>query len=188
MTTFTELLQRADAGDREAVDELWALIYDALRGMAARRVARLPACATLQGTALAHEVFLRLHGRHGYDWGGRRNFFRLAARAMHDIIVEQVRAHEAHKRGGHLERVPLDDQIAAPGPYLERLDVVQLLDRLRDADLDAHDAWVLRFGFQLTRVEIGDVLDVSEPTVGRMLRRAVAFLRRRTDGEDREDP
>ena len=52
--------------------------------------AGLPAGQTLQPTALVHQAYLRLVKSKDPGWEGRRHFFGAAARAMREILIEQV--------------------------------------------------------------------------------------------------
>ena len=91
----------------EARDELVRALYDELHRMAASKLAKLPVGETLQATALVNEAYLRLLGDVEPEWENRRHFFFVAARAMHDIIVEAARAKATAKRGGNWQRAEL---------------------------------------------------------------------------------
>ena len=116
---MTRILQAIDEGDPRAADELLPLVYEELRVLAARRLARENPGRTLQATALVHEAYLRLVGRNDRQdeakWDGRGHFFAAAAEAMRRILVEQARRARARKRGGGLIRHDVDGaQIAVP--------------------------------------------------------------------------
>ena len=53
---FTELLQLADSGDDDALNEILPTVYDQLRRLAQQRLAVERADHTLQATELVHEV------------------------------------------------------------------------------------------------------------------------------------
>lgn len=60
----TRLLAAMRDGRCDAGDELLALVYEHLRAMARRQMARAPAADTLEPTALVHEAYIR-HGQGG---------------------------------------------------------------------------------------------------------------------------
>ena len=62
MSEVTAILSRIDVGDKRAADELLPLVYEELRHLAARQLARESSGQTLQTTALVHEAYLRLVG------------------------------------------------------------------------------------------------------------------------------
>ncbi|MEO1525907.1 MAG: sigma-70 family RNA polymerase sigma factor [Planctomycetota bacterium] len=60
MTGVTEILHAIGRGDRDASEELLAIVYDELRRLASRKLASEAPGQTLQTTALVHEAYLRL--------------------------------------------------------------------------------------------------------------------------------
>src|SRR5436305_44640 len=119
MNDVTRILSAIERGDPRAADELLPLVYDELRGLAARRLARENPGQTLQATALVHEAYLRLVGGDGHGdeprWDGRGHFFAAAAEAMRRILVDKARRDRSRKRGGGLIRHNFEAaQVAAP--------------------------------------------------------------------------
>src|ERR1700722_19571578 len=62
MSDVTRILSAIEQGDPTAADQLLPLVYDELRRLAARKLARETPGQTLQTTALVHEAYLRLVG------------------------------------------------------------------------------------------------------------------------------
>jgi ECF sigma factor len=60
MNDVTQILSAIEQGDTRAADQLFPLVYEALRELAAAKLAQGPPGQTLQATALVHEVYLRL--------------------------------------------------------------------------------------------------------------------------------
>src|SRR6476660_10106634 len=142
MADVTELLEAIKQGQPQAAEDLLPLVYDELRKLAATKMAHEKPGQTLEATALVHEAYLRLVGGKGDGEGGTRDrgadsesvpvspvpcspsppsfdsrshFFAVAAEAMRRILVEAARRRGRLKRGGGLERQPIDeDQISAP--------------------------------------------------------------------------
>lgn len=105
---LSRLLAAAARGERQASSELLPLVYDELRALAARQLARERPGATLQATALVHEAWLRLGGGEG-RWDGVAHFYGAAAAAIRRILIDAARARGAQKRGGGRAPVPLED-------------------------------------------------------------------------------
>jgi hypothetical protein len=74
------------------------LIYDELRQLAVRRLARETPGQTVQPTALVPEAYLRLVGDQKFE--GRRHSFAAAAEAMRRILIEAARRKQLHRHGG----------------------------------------------------------------------------------------
>src|SRR5260221_780271 len=110
MTEVTQILQAIAAGDPFATGQLMPLVYDALRQLAAQKLAHEKAGQTLQPTVLVHEAYLRLVGADEEPhWDSRGHFFAAAAEAMRRILVENARRKQAVKHGGGTRRVPLEE-------------------------------------------------------------------------------
>lgn len=146
--------------------ELLPAVYDELRVLARRFLARERPEHTLQATALVHEVYLRLAGQRKRHWEGRAQFFAAAAQMIRRILVNHERERRAVKRGGAMLRLDADDaELAQDG---QGVDVLALHDFLRRlAELDPRQALIveLRFFAGLTISDVADVLGVSTRTV-----------------------
>ena len=88
MSEVTRILSAIHQGDPHAAAQLWPLVYDELRQLAARKLAQETPGQTLQPTALVHEAYLRLVGDQQFE--GRGHFFAAAAEAMRRILVKGV--------------------------------------------------------------------------------------------------
>jgi RNA polymerase sigma factor (TIGR02999 family) len=116
MSEVTRILNAIEQGDSEASEQLLPLVYDALRRLAAHRMAQERPGQTLDATALVHEAYLRLvEVPEAGQWHGRGHFFAAAAEAMRRILIDQARRKKSAKAGGQLQRVDLDgDRLFAP--------------------------------------------------------------------------
>jgi RNA polymerase sigma factor (TIGR02999 family) len=125
MSDVTRFLEAAQAGDRQAAQQLLPLVYDELRKLAAARMTAEAPGNTLDATALVHEAYLRLVADQHFD--GRGHFFAAAAEAMRRILVNHARDRKRLKRGSGRVRVDLLDQV---GSVAEDPDLVLSLDEL----------------------------------------------------------
>lgn len=162
----TRLLREAESPG--AADRLYRLVYDELRGVAARRLAGERADHTLTPTALVHEAYVRLVDQDRVEWAGRAHFFGIAARMMRRILVDHARRRQADRRGGGSVHVTLSH---ASGEEDERihdlLSLHQVLERLAALDERQANVVELRFFGGLDVPETAHALDVSESTVKR---------------------
>ena len=176
-TDVTQLLTAVEKGDPSAAERLLPLVYDELRRLAAARMAQQPAGQTLQATALVHEAWLRLVNSPQRGYANRRHFFAAAAQAMRHLMIERARRRLRQRHGGGLERVDLDDQIAAPSHDDERLlQINAALDELAQESPDKAEVVKLRFFVGLDARETAEILDVSTRTVERYWTYAKAWL------------
>jgi RNA polymerase sigma factor (TIGR02999 family) len=161
MNKVTHVLAAIEQGDPHAADRLLPLVYDELRRLAARHLAREAPGQTLQPTALVHEAYLRLVGADETRcWSGRGHFFAAAARAMRHILVENARRKRRHKRGGRLHRADLIDA-PAPSPDDRLLALDEALARLAAEDALAARVIELRHFAGLGHEQIAAALGVT---------------------------
>ena len=176
--SVTRLLHAASRGEPDALDEVFPLVYGELQRLA-RKVRSGRAGDTLNTTALVHEAYLKLVRTDDVAWNGRQHFFRVAARAMRQVLVRDATRRRTAKRGGGQVAVSLDE--ALHGGTMADDDVLALDEALgRLEALDARQAAVveIRFFTGLTLEETAQALDVSVPTVSRDWRMARAWLAR----------
>ena len=179
----TLLLQDWCRGERDALDKLIPLVYDELRRIAHRYMARERPGRTLQTTALVNEAYMRLIDAGRVQWEARTQFFGVAAKLMRRILVESARARSSKKRGGDAHKLVLDEA-AVVGPQRDD-DFVALDDALNAlAAVDPRAAQVveLRFFGGLTADETANVLKVSPDTVLRDWKMAKVWLLRELAG------
>jgi RNA polymerase sigma factor (TIGR02999 family) len=161
MTEVTRILNAIKDGDSKAASQLLPLVYDELRGLAARQMAQEKPGQTLDATGLVHEAYLRLvSGDVNKRWDGRGHFYAAAACAMRRILVEKARRRGRVKHGGALRRVELDDQAAPEGDeYLLALD--QALTRLEAEDSVAAQVVTLRHFAGLGHEAVAETLGIT---------------------------
>lgn len=179
-SAVTEALAALEQGDRGASNVVFELVYDELRALAASMFRGSDPAATLQPTAVVHEVFVRLVGR-DQPLNGREHFFALAARAMRQVLVDAARRKKTDKRGGGWKRVSLDPSTPLSSedddgaPTIDQLDAA--LSALEREDERRARVVELRYFGGLTVPEAARVLGVSERTVKSDWRFARAWLR-----------
>jgi RNA polymerase sigma factor (TIGR02999 family) len=179
MPEVTAILSAVARGEPDAADQLWRLVYDELRRLAAQQFAREKAGQTLQATALVHEAYLRLVGGDAHrPWEGRGHFFAAAAQAMRRILVDRARARRAAKRGGDREQAPAAlDRLAARYSDAELIDTDSTLDALAREDAAAADLVRLHVFSGFSVEEAGAALGMSRATAYRNWSFARAWLR-----------
>jgi RNA polymerase sigma factor (TIGR02999 family) len=155
--------------------DLFPLVYDELRKLAAAKLAQEQPGHTLDATALVHEAYLRLG--ESAQFGAKSQFFRAAAEAMRRILVDHARKKRADKRGGGGRRFELSeaDRVAVPDPDT-LLAVDEALAKLDTEDRGSADIARLRLFAGLSVEQAADALGVSRATAFRDWAYARAWL------------
>ena len=179
MSDVTELLTAIDAGDPKAADQLLPLIYAELRKLAVVRMANEKPGQTLQPTALVHEAWLKIAGDGKEQFANRRHFFKAAANAMQQILIDIARRKQRLKHGGDQAGEELhESRIAMSVPSEELLAVNDALAALALEDPQAAEVVRLRYFVGMTVPETAAALDLAPRTVDRHWAFARAWLKR----------
>jgi RNA polymerase sigma factor (TIGR02999 family) len=177
MNDVTQLLSAIEQGHTRAADQLFPLVYDALRKLAAAKLAKEAPDQTLQATALVHEAYLRLVESEAQRWNSRGHFFAAAAEAMRRILVDQARKKQALKHGGNRVRQSLDQaSVMAPEVGKDLVALNEALEQLAARDAEAAELVKLRFFAGLTSVQAAEALGISPRTADRAWTFARTFL------------
>jgi RNA polymerase sigma-70 factor (ECF subfamily) len=162
------------------MEEIFPLVYDELRRIAARKLRDERTSHTLSATALVHEAWLELTKLNRIEWQNRSHYLAIAAQAMRRILIDYAVARSRQKRGGGQTPLHLDGDVwaiaDARGDELLALD--EALVRLRA--LNERQAQIVEYRFfgGMSVEETADTLKVSTATVKREWATARAWLNR----------
>ncbi len=177
--TITMLIERANLGDAQAMNAIFAALYPELHGLARARLRRNAPFTLLDTTALLHESYLRLVKLGELKVENRGHFLAYAARTMRSVVVDFARQRLAERRGGGQPNLPLDTDIGANATHSGEEEIVRVHDALLElADVDPRLVRVveMRYFGGLTENEVGAALGVTERTVRRDWEKARLLL------------
>lgn len=181
--SVTLLLDSISNGNREATDQLFAIVYDELKRMASAQMVGEAKDNTLQSTALVHEVWIKLIGkRDDIQWNNRGHFFAAAAQAMRRILVDAARSRKRLKRGGAMQKVELQDYDLLIEQDEQLLALDEALELLHKEDEKKAALVNMRYFAGLTIAQAAEQLEISTATADRYWIYAKAWLRTRMDG------
>ncbi|MBL8172738.1 MAG: sigma-70 family RNA polymerase sigma factor [Acidobacteria bacterium] len=181
MTTpqFTDLLAAWRAGDRQAFDQLAALVDAELRRLARHYLRGERNGHTLQTTGLVNEAWMRLLESGQVNWENRAHFIAAAATTMRHVLVDWARTYQYQKRGGGAVQVSLGEaMLVEPERSTELVAIHEALERLAEFNANAACVVEWRFfgGFQ--NKEIAEAMGISEASAVRYWHFAQAWLKR----------
>ena len=156
-------------------DEIFPLVYQELRKLAASKLACEKPGQTLEATGLVHEAWLKLANA-PVDWSDKTHFIRTAATAMRQILVDRARAKLATKRGGDNFRIELQDFVS-PLPDAELLSLDEAMTRLALIKPDHAKLIELRYFAGMNNDEAAAAINVSPATGRRMINYAKAWIK-----------
>ncbi|HZI83521.1 MAG TPA: ECF-type sigma factor [Casimicrobiaceae bacterium] len=178
LESITELIERANDGDKDALNRLFTSLYAELHALARSRVHRNTPITLLDTTALLHESYLRLTKLGVLKVSSRAHFLAYAARAMRSIIVDYGRQRLAERRGGGAREVTLDTESAQSlsSGEAEVLRVHEALEELAAIDGRVVRVVEMRYFGGLTEDDIAEALGVTTRTVQRDWEKARLLL------------
>jgi RNA polymerase sigma factor (TIGR02999 family) len=173
----TGLLKAWSSGDQAALDRLTAVVHGELHRIARRYMRNERPGATMQATALVNEAYLRLVEVKNVDWQHRAQFFAISAQIMRNILVDAARARGAHKRGGAVVKVNVDDTpLLSPEPEAFILALDDALTAFSKIAPRQARVVELRYFGGMSEEETAGVLKTSPRTVRRDWQFAKAWL------------
>lgn len=177
MSPDTPTSSGTEQRDARSANTLFAEVYDRIKAMAGRQLARGRAGATLDTTALVHELYLRVCANRELVFEHPAQFFTYAAQAMRHLLANRARDRMRYKSGGDWVKVTLTANIDLALESAEQaLALDDALTRLAELDERAAQVVELRYFAGLTPEQIAELLDLSRRTVDRDWRYARAFL------------
>lgn len=182
-TRITELLADWRAGNQQAFDKLFTLVYEELRRLASGYMRRERSDHTLQTTALVHEAYVRLANHQKAIVENRLHFFAIAAKVMRQILIDHARTRNYAKRGGGAPNLSLDEiAILSDERAAELIALDEALLKLSEIDPRQSQIVELRFFGGLTLEETAEFLKISSDTVTRDWNMAKSWLYRQING------
>jgi RNA polymerase sigma factor (TIGR02999 family) len=166
----SSILSASEQDDTHAAERLLPLVYDGLRRLAVRTLAREKPGQTLEATALVHEAYLRLVDlEHARRWDSPGHFFAAAAEAMRRILVDNARRKRRPKHGGGWRRIELDGAalVEAAPPSYDLIDLDEALTKLEAEEPVKANLVKLRYFAGLTVHEAAELLGISTATAER---------------------
>lgn len=173
----TQLLQKWQEGNQEALEALMPLVYNELKRLAGSYLRRERPDHTLQSAALVNEAYLRLVDQTQTRWQNKAHFYGIAAQMMRRVLADHARSHNAVKRGAGMPDLELNESVAqAQSRSVDLLDLEEALQKLEKLDPQQGRIVELRFFSGLSIEDTANVLGISPATVKRDWAAARAWL------------
>lgn len=187
----TRLLRALDPDDPQSTNRLFEAVYEDLKGFARGFLRRERPGHTMASTDLVSEGYLKIQNdlkSVDWEWNSRRQFYKMAARAMRQILVDYAKRRTRQKRGGGAAHVSLDDGppdallaeatrlYPEAGEATEQLRLDEALKAFKAVSPEAHEMVEVSYYFGLTHETIAKCFGKSTKTVQRRLDMAEAWL------------
>jgi RNA polymerase sigma factor (TIGR02999 family) len=175
--SLTELLRAAHAGDREAAERAYRVLYPELCKIARAHLRAHRPDTLLDTRGLVFEGYINLAKVDGALFENRRHFYAYAAKVMRRIVIDFARRRQAQRHGGGAVEGVLTTSIASMEKDIGSvLDVERLLAELERIEPTAADIVEMRYFGGYSDAEIAEALGVTDRTVRRHWEKARAFM------------
>lgn len=190
---ITQILQAINAGDNAMWDRLMRQTYQTLTQIAKTQqdLMHVDLDATLDQYGLVHEAYWSLYHSKQIVWQDRKHFYLTAAQAFRFLLANEYRKKRAQKRGRDaILFTTLQHALNLPDPIPEErieylYDGLSVLAKIHPS---AHETAMLRFFSGLSEIEIAEILQVTQRTIGRYWRFARAYLLDYIQSMERKTP
>ena len=174
MGDITLLLEQWRDGDRDAEQELFALVTPNLRKLAHFLMKGERKGHSLEATDLVNQIYIKLVAARDRDWQNRGHFFALAARAMRRYLIDHARGRPAAQ---FVAIEGMEDFLPADGAKIDlALTVDKLLNELAESKVEWCQLVELKYFLGLTDAEAGEALGINVRTIQRRWRDARRWL------------
>ena len=175
---LSQTLMAASAGDRDAIDQLFGILYPELRALAHQKVRASNNAVVLDTTSLIHESYLRFVKAGKFSVENHKQFLAYAAHVMRSVVVDYVRHAQSQRRGGKSVHVTLDSSLgtAMESPGDEIILINDLLTELAAVDARLVSVVEMKYFGALENDQIAECLGVADRTVRRDLEKVRLLL------------
>lgn len=149
----------------QTTHQLFEVVYDDLRKVAARMMLAERTEHTLSATALVNESYLRIASTDREHWDSRGHFFSAVAESMRRILIDRARARNTLKRSRRRQFVELDQLIDSALGQDRTIWLLELDDGIERLSIDdplAAEFVKLRVFAGCSVIEAGDMLGLSK--------------------------
>lgn len=182
--TVTQLLEAYRDGNDDAFEALFPLVYEELHALGHQKRQAWQGDHTLNTTALVHETYLKLADQSHLDVENRNHFFAVVAKTMRHILIDYAKRQRAHKRGGNLLKLSLEEGEGQLDEWLTMSDeqadkvvaVGEALKKLEKVNARWSQIVDCRFCCGMTIPETAEQLGISRATINRDWRLAQSWL------------
>lgn len=182
-----QLLEAFQAGDDDARNQLYEILYGDLRDRAVHASRSQRSTPTLQPTALVAEAFVKLTKANDSSprtYNNRSHFLAVASKAMRQVVVDYARSSKNRHKSGSAGQVELE--LLELGEDTTSYDVERLhlaLEELSSFDAAMALAVEMRAFGGSSVEETAQAVDMPKRTFERKLRGALQWLKKRMEIE-----
>jgi RNA polymerase sigma-70 factor (ECF subfamily) len=176
-----ELVDRAQQGDRSALEDLYLIHFDRIYGYLHVSVGNRH-----DAEDLTMQTFLKMLESIGKFRWQSAPFSAWLFRIAHNLAMDDFRATRRWQPEEEVPEPPPDDATSAEERALESIGRKSMLDLIEDLSLDQQQVLTLKFVFNFSNLEAATILGKTEGAVKSLQHRALASLQKQLARHEKE--
>lgn len=171
-----QLFDKIKKGDNSQIKEVYSILYNDIKSIAAYQIKLINSGETVTPTVLANECYLKLILSKNIPSHDRRHFMQYLSKSMRSFLLDTIRAKNSLKRKGLKIDSSISQFIGLDDIDVRFMDIDRMLNLVDKVDHVLAEILQYKLIFNLTYVEIGDLLNKSDRQVQRLWKRAKTLL------------
>ncbi|HZP73260.1 MAG TPA: sigma-70 family RNA polymerase sigma factor [Gaiellaceae bacterium] len=170
------LVEQAQAGDRDALEELYLVHFDRIYGYLHVTVGNRH-----DAEDLTTQTFLRMLESIGSFRWQSAPFSAWLFRIAHNLAIDHFRATRRWQPEEEVPEPPPDERTSAEAGAFESIGRKSMLELIEDLSPDQQQVLTLKFVFNFPNTEVATILGKTEGAIKSLQHRALASLQKQLD-------
>lgn len=176
ISQVTQYIIAYGAGEKSALNQVVDGLYVELCQIANRQLHKLNP-ELISPPELVHEVYLKFSKSLSFNAQNRMHFLAIAAKAMRQLIIDQIKSKSRKKRGGDFHSTTLSDtKLPIADNSIEIMAINQALEKLKKIEPKLVTTIECRYFAGYSEQETAEALGVNVRTVRRYWQRSKKWL------------
>jgi RNA polymerase sigma factor (TIGR02999 family) len=171
-----QLFEKIQNGDLSQIDEVYSILYNDIKAIAAYQINLVNSGETVTPTVLANECYLKLIKAKNIPSHDRRHFMQYLSKSMRSFLLDTIRAKNSLKRNGLQMDASISQYVGLDDIDIRFMDIDRMLNLVDEVDHVLAEILQYKLIFNLTYIEIGDLLNKSDRHIQRLWKRAKSLL------------
>lgn len=171
-----QLFEQIQNGDHSQIDEVYSILYNDIKAIAAYQIQLVNSGDTVTPTVLANECYLKLIKSKNIPSVDRRHFMQYLSKSMRSFLLDTLRAKNSKKRKGLNVDTPITQFVGLNDVDIRFMDIDRMISLVDKVDQVLAEILQYKLIFNLTYIEIGDLLNKSDRQIQRLWKNAKTLL------------
>lgn len=174
--TITQLLDQARSGDKQAMDDVYQLLYGEIKSIAGFHLKQLDTGQTITPTVLAHECYLKINQANPVTPENKRHFLNYLSTSMRRYLIDVLRAKKSLKRDQQSVDMGMTEFVGDEDVAFHLMEIDLMLNRIEAIDAPLAELLQYKLILNFTFSEMAEIVNMSERHVRRRWKQGSVLL------------